>query len=146
MTVNSEPIIVAHTFNASVKTVWKAITNVDQMRQWFFNNIEDFEPIIGFKTQFKVQSEDRVFTHLWTITEVEPLKKIVYNWKYEEYAGDSFVYFELFQLKSETKIRVTSVVTESFPANIPEFKAESCLNGWTYFIKQNLKKFLESKT
>ncbi|MBG7629062.1 MAG: SRPBCC domain-containing protein [Bacteroidetes bacterium] len=146
MTVNSEPIIVAHTFNASVKTVWKAITNVDQMRQWFFNNIEDFEPIIGFKTQFKVQSEDRVFTHLWTITEVEPLKKIVYNWKYEECAGDSFVYFELFQLKSETKIRVTSVVTESFPANIPEFKAESCLNGWTYFIKQNLKKFLESKT
>ena len=61
------------------------------------NNIESFEPKIGFKTQFKVKSEDRTFTHLWTITEVEPLKKIVYNWKYEEYAGDSFVYFELFQ-------------------------------------------------
>ena len=146
MTVNSKPIIVAHTFNASVKTVWEAITNVDQMRQWFFNNIEDFEPRIGFKTQFRVQSEDRVFTHLWTISEVEPLKKIVYNWKYEEYAGDSLVYFELFQLKNETKIRVTSVVTESFPSDIPEFKPESCLNGWTYFIKQNLKKFLETKT
>lgn len=146
MTVNSAPIIVEQTFNTSVKTVWEAITNLAQMRQWFFNNIECFEPTVGFKTKFTVQSEDRVFTHLWTITEVEPLKKIVYNWKYEEYAGDSFVHFELFQLKNETKIRVTSVVTESFPNNIPEFKPESCLNGWTYFIKQNLKSFLETKT
>lgn len=145
MTVNSEPIIVAQTFSASAKTVWKAITNAAQMRQWFFNNIEYFEPKIGFKTQFKVQSEDRIFTHLWTITEVEPLKKIVYNWKYEEYAGNSFVHFELFQLKNKTKIRVTSVVTENFPSNIPEFKPESCQNGWNYFIKRQLKKFLEIK-
>lgn len=146
MTVNSDPIIVEQTFSASVKNVWEAITNVLEMRQWFFNNIESFKPTVGFKTQFTVKSEDRTFTHLWTITEVEPLKKIVYNWKYEEYAGDSFVRFELFQLKNETKIRVTSVVTKSFPTNIPEFKHESCLNGWTYFIKQNLNNFLETKT
>lgn len=138
-----DPIIVEQTFNASVKTVWEAITDVVQMREWFFENIESFEPKVGFKTQFNVQSQGINFLHLWTLTEVEPFKKIVYNWKYEEYSGNSFVHFELFEQKNNTTLRVTSIITESFPADIPEFKSESCKEGWNYFIKKNLKNFLE---
>lgn len=143
MNTTNETIIVEQTFNASIKTVWEAITEVVQMRKWFFENIKSFKPEVGFKTQFNVQSEGRNFKHLWTLTEVEPLKKIVYNWKYEEYPGNSFVHFELFEQNKKTKLRVTSIVTESFPKDIPEFKSESCKKGWNYFIKNNLKKFIE---
>ena len=143
--VINQPIVVEQTFNASIKAVWNAITEIDQMRQWFFNNIEDFKPEVGFKTQFNITSEKRNFLHLWTITEVEPFKKIVYNWKYKEYIGNSFVHFELFEEKNETKLRVTSIVTEEFPNNIPEFEPESCRTGWDYFIKQNLKEFIKRK-
>lgn len=143
MNTTNETIIVEQTFNASIKTVWEAITEVAQMRKWFFENIKSFKPEVGFKTQFNVQSEGRNFKHLWTLTEVEPLKKIVYNWKYEEYPGNSFVHFELFEQNKKTKLRVTSIVTESFPKDIPEFKSESCKKGWNYFIKNNLKKFIE---
>ena len=138
-------IIVEQTFNYSVKTIWNAITNVDQMKDWFFENIPDFKPEVGFKTQFKINSQDRVFTHLWEITEVEPLVKIVYNWKYAEYPGDSFVHFELFEKQHSTILKVTSKVIESFPENIPEFKSESNREGWNYFIKQNLKNYLKNK-
>jgi len=143
MNVN-EPIIVEQTFNFPIEKVWKAITNIDQMKCWFFNNIEDFKPEVGFKTQFNVTNENRNFLHLWQILEVDPLKKIVYNWKYDGYEGDSFVHFELFEIKNSTTLRVTSVVIEAFPTNIPEFEAESCRQGWNYFIKDRLKNFIEN--
>ncbi len=139
-----KPIIVEETFNVTIETVWKAITNIDEMKCWFFENIPDFKPEVGFKTQFNVQSEDRNFLHLWTVTEVELFKKIVTNWKYEEYSGDSFVYFELFEENNYTKLRVSTVVTENFPDNIPEFKSESCREGWNYFIKDRLKNYIET--
>ena len=143
MRKGDEPIIVEQSFDASIESVWKAITDVDQMRQWFFENIRSFKPEVGFETQFNVQSGDRNFLHKWKVTEVMPLKKITYNWKYEVYPGDSFVVFELFGQNNLTVLRLTHKVLESFPQDIPEFRRESGVEGWTYFIKQCLKEFLE---
>ena len=143
MKTTEAPIIIEELFNVPAKTVWDAITDIHKMRQWFFENIEDFKPEIGFKTQFNVQSENSNFIHLWTITEVEPFKKITYNWKYKNFEGDSLVHFELFEAKNNTLLRLTTQIIEDFSTNIPEFKRESCIEGWNYFIKQNLKNFLE---
>ena len=56
MRKSDKPIIVEQTFNTSIETVWNAITEVDQMRKWFFDNIPSFKPEVGFETQFDVQS------------------------------------------------------------------------------------------
>jgi uncharacterized protein YndB with AHSA1/START domain len=143
MKKNEEPIIVEQFFNASIESVWNAITNVDQMRQWYFENIPSFKAEVEFETQFNVQSQERNFLHMWKVTEVVPMKKIVYNWKYEGYPGNSFVVFELFEENNSTKLRLTHQVTESFPQDIPEFLRESGVEGWTFFIKKSLKEFLE---
>ena len=42
-----------------------------------------------------------------------------------------------------TKLRLTHHVQESFPEDIPEFKRESGIEGWTFFIKKRLKEFLD---
>ena len=143
MRAHDEPVIVEQIFDASVDTVWNSITEIDQMRQWYFENIPSFKPEVVFETQFNVQSGDRNFLHKWKVTEVMPLKKITYNWKYEVYPGDSFVVFELFGQNNLTVLRLTHKVLESFPQDIPEFRRESGVEGWTYFIKQCLKEFLE---
>ena len=93
MNNTNAPVIVEKIFNASIVKVWEAITELNQLKQWFFENIESFEPKKGFETQFVVHVKNRSFTHLWKLTEVIPLKKIIYNWKYKEYDGDSFVPF-----------------------------------------------------
>ena len=80
MRKNDGPIIVEQTFHTSIDTVWNSITKIDHMRQWYFKNIPSFKPEVGFATQFNVQSHDRNFLHMWTVTEVVPLKKITYNW------------------------------------------------------------------
>lgn len=140
-----QTIIVKETFPQPVQTVWRAITEVAQMRQWFFLNIPAFQAEPGFETQFSVQSESREFVHLWKIEEVEAEKRIVYNWKYEGYPGNSFVTFELSEEAGCTQIVLTHEGMESFLQDIPEFKPESCKQGWKYFIQERLKNYLESK-
>ena len=145
MKKNDEPIIVEQTFNASIDTVWKAITEIGQMRQWYFENIPSFKPEVGFETQFYVRSQGRNFHHLWKVTEVVPKKMIKYNWKYRDYSGDSYVVWELFKEGELTKLKLTVQIEASFPQDIPEFTRESCIGGWDFFIRKRLKEFLEKK-
>ncbi len=139
----SKPIVVEQEFNSSVGKVWNAITRLEEMKQWFFDNIPAFEPVVGFETEFSVQSEGRNFQHLWRILEVEPNKKIKYSWRYREHKGEGFVTFELFESKELTNLRVTNEGLDSFPQDIPEFKRESCQAGWEFFIKERLKTYLD---
>ena len=143
MKKNEDPIIVEQTFNTSVDAVWNAITEIDQMRKWYFESIPSFKPEVGFETQFNVHSQDKTFMHLWKVMEVVPSKILAYNWKYEDISGDSFVKFELFEENHLTKLRLTHQVLEDFPDDIPEFKRESGVEGWTFFINKSLKEFLE---
>ena len=91
MKKNDAPIIVEQTFNTEIDIVWNSITKIDQMRQWYFDNIPSFKPEVGFETQFNVISQGRNFLHMWKVTKVVLKKKIVYNCKYENYPGNSFV-------------------------------------------------------
>lgn len=143
MKKTDKPIIIKETFNVPIEELWDAITNVNRMRKWFFENIESFEPKVGFETQFIVKNKGRVFPHLWKITEVELEKRITYEWKYKGYEGNSFVTFELIESGKSSTLILTHMVTETFPQNIDEFKRESCIGGWNWFIKQRLKQYLE---
>ncbi|PLX15116.1 MAG: ATPase [Marinilabiliales bacterium] len=140
--MKTNPIIVEQAFNLSVIKVWNAITELNQMKQWFFGNIPDFKPELGFYTEFPVQSGERTFTHLWEITEIVPQKKIVYKWRYKEYEGEGKVIFELQEQGNQTILKLTNEGLETFPEEIPEFRRESCEGGWNYFIKERLKIYL----
>jgi uncharacterized protein YndB with AHSA1/START domain len=139
---NMAPIIVTHTFPASIDAVWKALTDIGQMRQWYFDNIPDFKPEVGFETQFDVKSENRHFLHKWQVTEVVPMKRIAYNWTFDNYPGASTSIFDLSSQGASTTLTLTVVVTESFPEGIPEFQRDSCVAGWEYFIGQRLRSYL----
>ena len=139
---SDDPIIVEQSFDTDPASVWGAITELDQMRQWFFENIPEFKPVEGFFVEFDVQSGDRTFPHQWRITKVEHEKLIVYDWKYRGYAGDAVVTFELHPKNGSTLLILTHVITEDFQKGIPEFERESCIGGWMYFIKQRLNDYL----
>jgi uncharacterized protein YndB with AHSA1/START domain len=136
------PIVVEQDFDRSASDVWDAITKIGEMRKWFFENIPDFKPEVGFVTRFVVESGNRSFVHLWKVTEVDPQRKVVCNWKYEGLPGDSFVTFEVSGDEKSARLKVTALVQEDFPEGIPEFRRESCLGGWTHFIKDRLKAYL----
>ncbi|WP_338733969.1 SRPBCC family protein [Mangrovimonas cancribranchiae] len=136
-------VIVIQTFHLPKAVVWKAITNHNHMVEWFFHNIPDFKAEVGFKTAFNVKAPSRDFMHLWEIKEVLPEEKIVYNWKYKGFEGDSFVIFKLKEADGNSQLTVTTKVVKDFDDTIPEFKRESCEQGWNYFIKDSLVSYLE---
>lgn len=138
------PIIVEQEFNVPINVLWDAITQLDHMKEWFFDNIPAFEPEVGFQTSFTVHLEDRTFTHHWRIEKAIPLKKITFHWSYAEYEGEGLVTFELFDEGNKSTLRLTNAGLETFPDEIPEFSRESAENGWDYFIKESLKKYLEN--
>jgi len=141
--MEAEPIVVEQTFKAPVETVWKAIAEKDQMRQWFFDAIPEFEPVEGFETQFNVRAENVDYLHLWTVKEVVPRKRIVYEWRYGGVPGNSTVTWELSETPEGTKLKLTHEGIETFPQDNPVFSRESAQKGWDYFIRESLKKYLE---
>ena len=144
MKKSDPPICVEHILNASVEEVWSSITELDQMIKWFFDNIPSFEPTVGFETCFTVSTGERSFPHIWKIIDVEANRKITYSWKYDGYDGDSLVHFELIPQNDKTLIRLTAEILEDFSDDIPEFKIESCIGGWNYFIKESLSKYIDA--
>lgn len=138
-----EPIVVEQTFHAPVEAVWNAITQVDLMRQWYFDNIPAFEARVGFETQFNVESEGRDFLHLWRVIEAVPNRKIAYTWRFEDYPGDADAVWELSEEGGGTRLTLTVNVREDFPEDVPEFTREACIAGWHFFLKGRLKEYLE---
>lgn len=84
--MKNEPFEIERIYNAPVEKVWKAITDKDQMKQWYFD-LAAFKPEVGFEFQFSGENEGRKFVHLCKITEVIVFKKLLYSWRYEGYEG-----------------------------------------------------------
>jgi uncharacterized protein YndB with AHSA1/START domain len=145
MDKNEQPIVVEQIYNTHINRVWSAITSLTEMKKWFFDNLTTFEPKVGFETSFDIQIEDRVFSHIWKVIEVQPNHKIATEWRFGGYDGCAIVDFELTQIDDKTNLRLTARAIESFPNDIPEFKRESGVEGWNYFIKNSLKEYLEKQ-
>ncbi|NNK83795.1 MAG: SRPBCC domain-containing protein [Flavobacteriaceae bacterium] len=144
MKVTDEPVIVTQLFKCSKERLWKAITEYDKMLKWFFEEIPDFKAEVDFITSFNVKAPSQDFYHLWEIIEVIPFKKIVYNWKYKDFKGDSNVTFNLLEKGHSTLLILTTEILEDFNDSIPEFTRDSCENGWKYFVQERLVSYLNS--
>lgn len=140
--MKSEPFVIERTYDAPVKKVWDAISNKDQMKQWYFD-IPAFSAEIGAEFEFMGgDPKGQQFRHLCKVTEVEPDRKLTYSWRYDGYEGNSFVTFELFPEGDKTRLKLTHAGLETFPA-IPSFAKGNFVMGWTELIGTSLKKFVE---
>ncbi len=108
------PLVLERTFDAPADFVWKALTDLEQMKQWYFDTLPAFKPEVGFETQFNVRHNDKDYPHIWKVTEVVAGKKITYSWKYGGSPGESFVYFELFAEGDQTRLKLTHSGLETF--------------------------------
>ena len=139
----ADAVVVERTLNAPVAKVWKALTDVDQMREWYFD-LKEFKPEVGFEFEFVVEHEGNSYHHLCCVTEVIPQKKIAYTWRYKGESGDSLVTFELFGEGNKTRVKVTHTGIETFP-KIPAYARKNFEAGWTAIIGTELKQFVERK-
>ncbi len=137
MQCDASPIVIEQIFRASITSVWSAITTPDQMRQWLFESISDFKPEVGFETQFDVRADGKNYIHIWKVTEAIPQRRLVYEWRYGGYVGNSYVKWELSEIDRETKLTFTHVGHETIRGD-DIFSRKNGIAGWTYLIRESL--------
>jgi len=143
--MKQEPFVIERIFNAPADRVWKAITDKEQMNEWYFK-LSEFRPEVGFQFQFEGTGNDGTrYVHHCKITEVIPGKKLTYSWSYEGLQGMSYVSFELFEEGNKTRLKLTHEGLETFPQGNPDFAKESFTAGWKHIIGTSLPEFLEKK-
>src|SRR6266487_4196956 len=137
----AEGVVVERPFKAPVTRVWKALTDANEMRQWYFD-LKEFKPEVGFEFEFVVEHEGMTYHHLCKVTKVIPQKALAYTWRYQGHKGDSLVTFELFADGDKTRLKLTHEDLETFPKT-PSFARKNFMEGWTQIIGSSLKEFLE---
>jgi uncharacterized protein YndB with AHSA1/START domain len=137
----AEPLVIERIFNAPIDKVWRALTDAEAMRQWYFD-LKEFRPQVGFEFQFVVEHEGHSYDHRCKVTEVVPQEKLAYSWCYAGYEGASLVTFELFRDGDRTRVKLTHEGLESFPA-LPAFARANFIRGWTSLVGSELRDYVE---
>jgi uncharacterized protein YndB with AHSA1/START domain len=141
--MNTEPVVTERLFDAPVATVWKALTDKDEMKKWYFD-LPEFKPEKGFQFEFMGGRPDGIqYRHLCEITDVVPEKILAYSWRYDGYPGNSIVMFELTEKGTKTLLKLTHTGLETFQQNNPDFDKKNFMEGWNHIVNISLKDFLE---
>ena len=141
--MKAEPIVFERIYEAPISKVWKAITDKNDMKQWYFD-LSEFKPEVGFEFSFVGGDKDQSFLHLCKVLEVVPGKKLKHSWRYDGFEGNSFVTWELFEEgKNRTRVKLTHEGLETFPKTTPSFATQNFVKGWTGILGVNLLNFVE---
>jgi uncharacterized protein YndB with AHSA1/START domain len=140
--MNTQPIVVERTINASVDKTWKALTDNDEMKQWYFK-LPEFRPEEGFEFQFEGGDDKQTYLHLCKITEVIPNRWLKHSWQYEGQPEATWVTWELFDEGDSTRVRLTHEGLEKIAHHGPAFARDNFVAGWTDILGTSLKNHLE---
>lgn len=142
--MQDEPFVIETIYRTPVENVWKAITNSNEMKQWYFD-IPGFRAEPGFEFQFSSgPEEERSYLHICQVTVCKPLSKLAFTWLYNHYEAVTLVTFELFEEPDgSTRFRLTHEGLESYPESDPDFSRDSFAEGWTWIVQTALKAYLE---
>lgn len=140
----SHPIIVEQKVNAPAEKVWKALTDIDEMKIWYFD-ISDFIPETGTVFNFYEPGDERKYHHQAEILEVIPGKKLKHTWFYPEFSDQkTTVTWELYPEGLQTVIRLIHENINAFHNLGENFSEKAFTEGWTQITEQSLKRYLES--
>jgi uncharacterized protein YndB with AHSA1/START domain len=139
-----QAVVVERTIDAPVEKVWKALTDKEEMKQWYFD-LQEFKAEPGFEFTFKGGTKTTTYLHLCQVKEVVPNRKLSYSWRYENEPGDSLVTFELFPDGNKTKVRITHDGLETFTSGNPDLARTNFEKGWTAILGTNLPAHFEKK-
>jgi uncharacterized protein YndB with AHSA1/START domain len=129
-------------FDAPMETVWKAITEIEQMKKWFLGELHSFKAEPGFETEFMVRHEGEEYPHLWKVMEVVPGRRYSVEWWFKGYSGSSLATMELFREQGGTKLRLTHAGLENYPREATELSRASFASGWSSLINEKLREYL----
>jgi uncharacterized protein YndB with AHSA1/START domain len=143
--MQNEQVITERVYNAPTERVWQAITDIEQMKQWYFDTLTEFEPEVGFEARFENRHNGAILSNTFKVIEVVPGKKLSHTWTIADNPGNSVVTWELFDEGDKTKLVLTHDHVETFRSeNTQGFARQDYVNGWSHFAGK-LQQFVENQ-
>ncbi|WP_336687884.1 SRPBCC domain-containing protein [Chryseobacterium bernardetii] len=137
------PITVQYKINAPVEKVWKALTDKDEMKSWYFD-IQDFEPTVGKVFNFYEPGGENKYHHQGEILDIIPNQKIKHTWSYPDFSDQkTTVIWELQPENGGTLVKLTHEDIDNFKDLGEGFSTENFTGGWNSIVGQSLKEYLE---
>lgn len=140
----NDPIRTVVLVNATPERVWRALTDVAEMKQWYFS-MTGFEPVAGTTFYFYEPGENKQFLHRCSILEIIPGKRLKHTWTYpEKVDGTSVVTWEIELADDQTKVTNTHEGIENFAEGGKDFARENFVAGWDEILNKLLKTHVEN--
>lgn len=128
-------------YKVPIEQVWVALTHTAQMQIWYFPQLQQFKPVVGFRFQF--DDKGSAYQKDWMVTQVIDGKRLAHSWTYKGYPGSSEVIFDLLPEGKRTKLKVTQTGLDSFPKD-PHFARARFESGWEQLLGKDLQHLLEN--
>lgn len=137
------PITVQFKINAPIEKVWKALTNKNEMKNWYFD-IPDFELEVGKQFNFYEPGDEKKYHHQGEILEIISHQKLKHSWSYPEFSNEkTIVNWEIQPADGETIVTLIHENIDNFKEFGENFSRESFTEGWNGIIGQGLRQYLE---
>lgn len=127
--------------NAPVEKVWKALTDPDLVKQYFFGTTQETDWKVGSPVIWKGEYEGKEYVDKGTVLEFEPNKKLAFSylssWANKEDLPENylFVSYEVEPAESGTQLTITQ-------SNYDEERRRHSAENWASVI-DGLKKLVE---
>lgn len=137
-------VIVKQRFNAHPEKVWKAITNKEEMKKWYFD-IPDFKLELHNEFSFYESDEEKKYHHHGEILEIIPEKKLKHSWSYPDISKEkTLVKWEIEADGEGTSLTLTHKGIENFEHLGKDFSHHNFEEGWKEIVSKSLKEFIEN--
>ena len=131
-------------FNVSAEALWKAITEREQLKQWYFDFDDSFR--LEKNAEFEWTAGDpagKQWLHKGRILEITKGKKLMHSWEYPGYSGSSVVTWELNVLnENSTELVLTHEFVIPFDKDVEELRREHFEKGWNAIITISLPDYI----
>ncbi|PBQ32698.1 ATPase [Sphingobacteriaceae bacterium] len=136
----NHPFVTEQLYSAPIEKVWQHLSETDKMKEWYFPQLIEFVPEVGF--EFKFKDDGSRFQKEWTVTKIIKGQTLAHTWVYKGYPGLSEVTFELFKEGAKTRLKLTHEGLETFPDDA-HFARQRFVDGWAQLLGVKLKQMLE---
>ena len=77
------PLIKEFYYNAPIEKVWETLIDTDKMKEWYFPQLQKFEPVVGYTFQF--DDDSHAYHKEWIVTKIVAGKTLAHSWAYKGY-------------------------------------------------------------
>ena len=131
--------------NAPVERVWEAITEQEQMKDWYFT-IPDFKLEEGSIFNFYEPGDGCKYHHRCEIREIIPLERFQHTWTHPGLSsGVSLLTWELMPIDNQTEVTLTHEGIENLEDGGPDLSPENYEAGWEEIVGNALKNYVEGR-